>query len=474
MSIGFQRSARPAPVSDRAAASCLRCLFLLGLACLLALAAGCTAEDGFRRYGGAVGPELHSSATIRNTPLLATYTAHLCVQAGLGDCSRELRQRDLATFVQMGLYDIDQRCDAFLDSFYYKERMREPILSQISDTRSITGSILEATKSTHAAIRIVALAFDLVESTYRNTNSALLDALDPTTVKTLVYGNQRKLKAEIAKLNGVNSLPEAYHILRAYLRVCMPHAIEMEANAILTTGQRTDGTGGASPLVQDALRFRTELRSEPETRADTGSGRREEVTRTDNDKSALEENTSPGVHREFARAICAPGVTNATVDFGPEGSSIRQAIRLWEAGLTSFLQSDVSVNGIMDTNTEDRYMRSLITSQNRYRCNASNSLIKNAYEAGALASADARDWWQKRILGYLADIEDEQFGGDCGARQAVRDFERHLSQNGNVGTFGPSSRQALRVAKTCLLASGDPIQISRTDELEHALHQAMQ
>jgi len=225
--------------------------FFIGFLCMFA--AGCVADDGFRRYAGAVGPELHSPATERNTPLLATYTSHLCLQAGLGDCStRPLGTHELGALVQMGLYDIDQRCDTFLDSLYYKEKTRDPILAQISDVRSITRNVLEATKSTHAAIWIVALAFDLVERSYRNTSSALLDALDPTTVKTLVYGNQRKLKAEIAKAR-VGSLPEVYHLLRAYLRVCMPHAIEMEANAILTTGQRTsDGSGGTSPILLEA------------------------------------------------------------------------------------------------------------------------------------------------------------------------------------------------------------------------------
>ncbi|MGT2445911.1 hypothetical protein ACU4I5_26965 (plasmid) [Ensifer adhaerens] len=224
---------------------------LLVLAFLLLLTTGCTPQDGFRQYASAVGPDLYSRQTVRNTELLAAYTTNLCRQADLtysssGSCQINSVSQ-WKTFVDMGLYDIDQRCDAFLDSLYYKEKTNDSILAQISDTRSLATTVLDATSTSRAAIRIVAAAFDFSENSFRNVNSTLLEALDPTTVKSIVFRRQQDIKQQIYAVTITNK-PQALHALRTYLRVCMPFAIEMEANAVLTTVQRTN-TDGDSPIA---------------------------------------------------------------------------------------------------------------------------------------------------------------------------------------------------------------------------------
>lgn len=226
------------------------CWRQLCLVALLALATGCNPNSPFRNYAGAVGPDLYSKQTVRNTNLLTAYTANLCVQAGLPMSGNECHlstTADWKQFVDMGLYDIDQRCDTFLDNLYYKDKTTDSILAQISDTAAFTGAVLDATKSTRAAITIVAAAFNLAENTFSNARQSLLDALDPTTVKSIVFSRQQVVKKEIYAAT-ISSKPQALHALRTYLRVCMPFAIEMEANAVLTTVQRT-GEPGASPIV---------------------------------------------------------------------------------------------------------------------------------------------------------------------------------------------------------------------------------
>lgn len=231
-----------------AAAAWWRQLCLLAL---LALATACNSNDPFRNYAGAVGPDLYTRQTAQNTSLLNAYTSSICAQAGLytsasGGCTLST-PADWKTFVDMGLYDIDQRCDTFLDGLYYKVKSTGPILAQISNTRSFTRAVLEATKTSNAAIWIVAAAFDLTEATFRNSRTSLLEALDPTTVKSIVFKRQQEVKKEIYR-STISSKPQALHALRTYLRVCMPFTIEMEANAILTSVQRT-GEVGDSPIM---------------------------------------------------------------------------------------------------------------------------------------------------------------------------------------------------------------------------------
>ncbi|TBY65768.1 hypothetical protein E0H39_07155 [Rhizobium leguminosarum bv. viciae] len=149
---------------------------------------------------------------------------------------------EYAIFVQMGLYDIDQRCDAFLDNLYYKEKTEGPLLEQIAATNTLTRGVMTAAGTSVASFQIVAAAFDFATSSFRNSRQGLLEALDPTTVKAIVFRRQKEIKQEIAG-HQISSMPEALHAMRAYLRVCMPFAIEMEANAALTTLQWTDRPG---------------------------------------------------------------------------------------------------------------------------------------------------------------------------------------------------------------------------------------
>lgn len=223
-------------------------LLCIGVLCMAVV--GCMPEDGFRHYAGAVGPDLYSKQTIANTSLLNAYTGSICTQAGLvsgGQCVIRT-PADWKSFVDMGLYDIDQRCDTFLDGLYYKAKTGDSILSQISDTGTFTAAVLDAASSSEPSIKIVAAAFDLAENSFRNTNNTLLQALDATTVKSLVFRRQQDIKEQIYSTTIWNK-PQALHALRTYLRVCMPFAIEMEANAVLTTAQRTDGDIGDSPIV---------------------------------------------------------------------------------------------------------------------------------------------------------------------------------------------------------------------------------
>jgi hypothetical protein len=244
-------------VSNRKFRNCI------GMLLLCIAAAACTPEDGYRQYSGALRPELSSAQTGRNTALLARYASDICRQAdlpvdGFNRCLIKSTS-DWKRFVDMGLYDIDQRCDTFLDALYYKEKTSDAVLAQVSATRSVSRAVLEASSVSMMALRIVAAAFDFSESTFRNANTTLLEALDPTTVKSIVLRRQQEVKQQIYDAT-ITSKPQALHALRTYLRVCLPFAIEMEANAVLTTAQRT-GSNGFSPIIFEGPKTADDLPS---------------------------------------------------------------------------------------------------------------------------------------------------------------------------------------------------------------------
>lgn len=459
-------------LTAKIATLCLRPL--QWIACLAVSA--CVPADAFRHYTDAVGPDLYSNRTVNNTVLLRTYTESICAQAGFfsdgqGRC-QIVNATDWKTFVDMGLYDIDQRCDTFLDNLYYKDKSQEPILAQISNTRTFTRAVLEATQTSITGLAIVAAAFDLTENTFRNTRQSLLEALDPTTVKSIVFRRQQEIKRQIYGTT-ISSKPQALHALRTYLRVCMPFTIEMEANAILTSVQRTDEVG-ESPITFNAEKFRAELRSTPETGASSGTGENKAQTKTANDHGRFEENIAPGLHRRFAGAICVRDVASTAQDFGATGSNIRKAILAWETGLAEFKPTAVTKNGIVDTVEENDALIAITRESNPYRCDATQARVKNTYEAAVLSDKAERTSWQKAVIEYLQGIEAEGTGLACHAKEAKDKLVAALPGGTPNDDFGPVSREALRTAKSCLRKSSSPPSITEDDQLEPGLETFLQ
>ncbi|MBZ9814755.1 hypothetical protein [Mesorhizobium sp. CA7] len=189
---------------------------------------GCSQSDTqFSRHG--IGTELGYAGLPSQTQLQDEYVRHICRQAGSAGCSL-----DWNTFVQAGLNDIDQRCDAYLAWLDERRRTKGPILQQIGDTQSATDAILLATKVSSVAIGIVGTAFGFARDTFNNVNSSLLLEVNHSTVQAIVLSNQTRFRTEL-RGKSVSTRPEALYALRQYLRICMPFTIETEINNTLTT-----------------------------------------------------------------------------------------------------------------------------------------------------------------------------------------------------------------------------------------------
>lgn len=141
-------------------------------------------------------------------------------------------------FVNAGVYDIDRRCDDYLDWLYQIKRSRGPIQKQMTRTANLTKAVLELTGTADFTIELVGLAFGYALDSWTDVADSLLFNMEYSTVQKLVYDRQRLMKEDIFKIS-FTSRPQALHALRGYLRVCMPYTIETDINTTLVAGTVT-------------------------------------------------------------------------------------------------------------------------------------------------------------------------------------------------------------------------------------------
>jgi hypothetical protein len=226
----------------------------LGLLIAL-LTAGCDPLDRqYLREG--IGNDLYWSSLPEVTRLEDAYIGYVCEQAGLptavvGDslqCAAAFGPGEWSLFFQAGMNDIDRRCDAYLAWLDDKRRNREPILKQISDMSTTAIGILRAANVGSTPITIVGLAFGLAADTFTNVSSRLLLEVDHSTVQAVVLGNQADFRAKNVNV-AIDNRPAAIYLLRRYLRLCMPYAIEMSINSTITVYHRDPAGLAMTPIL---------------------------------------------------------------------------------------------------------------------------------------------------------------------------------------------------------------------------------
>ncbi|HET7679894.1 MAG TPA: hypothetical protein VFK79_07135 [Xanthobacteraceae bacterium] len=220
---------------------------------VLLVTAGCDPATDRSYFSRGVGTELSTPDIANATELQNLYVEHICRQAGLAPGACGIENFDVTTwtlFVQAGMNDIDQRCDAYLTWLDGVRRSQAPILKQITDTGTASSLIMQATGVGAGPIAVVAAAFGLASNTFTNITSRLILEVNGSTVQAVVLGRQKTYREELFGAVGkprtaiIASRPAAIFALRSYLRLCMPMTIETEINNTVTTFER----GGAAAL----------------------------------------------------------------------------------------------------------------------------------------------------------------------------------------------------------------------------------
>jgi len=241
--IGVERMLSLAIQSKRALFHVRRLAAYVAIVVAAAALTGCNGvNQGFLRNG--IGADLPARDIGSATELQRIYFNYLCKQAGLiessygdeaPDCILPPENAGIWTLiVKQGMNDIDRRCDAYLEWLDDRKRSRAPLLSQISTVRTATEAIIGLTgSSSSTAISVVAIAFQLLSKSVENYHSRLLLEVDTSTINSIVLGARHRFRADFQNVR-IQNRPDAEHVLRSYLRLCLPFAIETNINSFST------------------------------------------------------------------------------------------------------------------------------------------------------------------------------------------------------------------------------------------------
>jgi hypothetical protein len=215
----------------------------IGLALLVS---GCDPTRDSRYLREGIGTDLYWDGLPAATQLQDIYLANICAQA-ISPTARSvdsvscdglsLRPRDWGLLVQAGMNDIDLRCDAYLGWLYDRKSSKEPFLKELASIGGAAAGILKATDAGATPIALTAIAFGLAAETFTNIDLRLVNAVDYTTVDSLVRDNRTQFRRNNIDLV-IDNRPAAIYVLRNYLSICVPDSIEMSINNTVTVYHR--------------------------------------------------------------------------------------------------------------------------------------------------------------------------------------------------------------------------------------------
>lgn len=136
---------------------------------------------------------------------------------------------DWRPVVDGGMLYVDVRCDRFLDSLFWLNRVRETTTNQIQYAGAATSAILAIANATRELIGIAPLGFGLADQTVNNIGQGLLYHLDPGDVAQLVVRKQGTYRGLVKDVN-YTQRPAAMNAVAQYAANCLPVRIEGDVN----------------------------------------------------------------------------------------------------------------------------------------------------------------------------------------------------------------------------------------------------
>lgn len=226
-----------------------------------AAVAGCDPATDRTFFREGIGTELNSGEIAASTAAQNEYVKYVCQQAGFafvddgtdaGSCNASNNPNAWQQFVQAGMNDIDQRCDAYLLWLDYVRRGKDPTLNIIADAATYSAIIMDRAGVSAAPIAITGAALGFARNVFTNVTSRLILEVNHSAVQSMVLSAQKRFREDLLGSGDKNippvviaSKPAAIYALRSYLRLCMPVTIEAEINNTVVAFAR----GGPVALV---------------------------------------------------------------------------------------------------------------------------------------------------------------------------------------------------------------------------------
>lgn len=408
---------------------------------LLLATAGCdpVTDRVFFRQG--IGTELNSGDIAASTSAQNEYVKYICEQAGLelapdGGCGSS-SPKSWQLFVQAGMNDIDQRCDAYLLWLDYVRRAKDPTLRILADAESTTTIIMDRAGVSSAPIAIAAAAFGFARNTFTNVSSRLILEVNHSAVQSVVLSFQKQFREELLGSADVKSSvviaskPAAIYALRSYLRLCMPVTIEAEINNTVVTfarggpqalydqeplvSGRSVGVHASSAVISDVKKSLPPI--QPNQPPNPGG------------HTAAEKSMRPDEVAKIHLALC---MSVGGSDLGPDGSPTRLAIRDYLMGIQYGGVSEATKT----IDVDDR-IRTKLTQATKDVTDCSNPAFgfANAYEVGRFGIPKAERsnrimTFQKKLKKFIETSDagfpppDVKESFDAKTRAAIAEFRK--------------------------------------------------
>jgi hypothetical protein len=142
--------------------------------------------------------------------------------------------------IDAGINYVDTRCDKFMDSLFWLNRVRDTTSRQIQYTGSAIGAALAVVEASKTAIGLTPLGFSLFDQTVNNLTAGLLYSLNPSTVRILV---EKRQEAYVRSLTpSYTSKAIALRVIQGYAAICLPPSIEAEVERAIDAKEYTANT----------------------------------------------------------------------------------------------------------------------------------------------------------------------------------------------------------------------------------------
>ncbi len=227
-------------------------------------------QSNYLRMG--IGAKLSADDIKKANQVQLAYFNYLCQQAGFGrisdigisdDCITTKIGSDFWNIITyQGMNDIDRRCDAYLEWLDDRKRSRAPVLAQLGTSQNAATQILNITlgmTNAATAISIISQAFELITQSIENYHSRLLLEVNQSTINSIVLRARYNFRKDFQNMR-VPDKPRAEYVLREYLRICLPFAIESVINdnsTLVSLGATPSDVDNASihqtPIVDQAV-----------------------------------------------------------------------------------------------------------------------------------------------------------------------------------------------------------------------------
>lgn len=197
---------------------------------------GCTALGASSRIDNyaANTPEISNSDVTR---FVTNQNAVLSEFAKMAGVSLPNPNGEWRPIIDAGIHYSDVRCDRFMDSLFWFNRVRETTSRQIQYSGAAVSAALAVMEASVDAIGLTPLGFNFLDQTVNNFGAGLLFNLNPSNVRTIV---ERKQAAYRDGLSGsYTSRALAMRVIQDYAAICLPPSIETEVELAISTQQYT-------------------------------------------------------------------------------------------------------------------------------------------------------------------------------------------------------------------------------------------